>query len=556
MKIKRVRQTYNITRPQLVDDAAIVLDLVGQGDLMGEIDRAQWNDPPTLFQQNGRLMAVEEVQRRKDNWELYRDQLNPSKLKTWLSFQAAWERTRTPASGPAAGTPMDEPIPPPDGVVEHLFNMGHWPLNCFPPLRGVAAAPAVRLDGSVLDLAGYDRELEVYLRPARPVPQQVENNPPDSHVNAAREFILDDLLEGFDFAGHADRANAVALLLTGLLRWGPCSDDLFPMAVLDASMQGSGKGTLAALVSQVWGGSGAMAAYPDTERELKLNITSILMTDEPVVIWDNVERDIDSAGLAGLLTSKIWSDRILGGNDWFTGPNDKLWMVTGNNIKLGRDLPRRSIWIRQEPKINPTSGKREFKHTRLLAWVEENLGNVWWALLTLIRRWVSLGMPDAQSAAARSTTTFDDWARKLGGILECAGIDGFLENRETLLHDDTASEELQMFVEALAREFPNAQPFKARDVVLRLSEPGTEHLMDSLPTQVRASVNRNGDVAKSLGKWLEHHRKQLVDSLGGAYIDVMDGTKPKQFFIAGGSAEVYTGGGLSVVAEAYKALQL
>lgn len=552
MRPSFLRPVYNITQPNLPDAAAIVRDLVGQGDAMGEIDQGRWNDPPSLFQQDGKLSLVEEVERRKDRWELTRCTVSQSKLKTWLSFAARWERTKTPANSPA----IDEPVPVPDEVVEHLHNMGSWPLSCFPPLRGISQAPAVREDGTVIELAGYDPDLAIYMRPTQPVSHQVPPKPSPKDVQTAKMWLLDALLEGFDFASQADRANALALLLTGVMRWGPCSEDLIPLAVLDASMQGTGKGTLAAVVSAVWGGSGALATYPESERELKLSITSVLMTDTPVVIWDNVERDIDSAALAGLLTGRIWSDRILGGNEYASLPNDRLWMVTGNNIKLGRDLPRRSIWIRQEPKVNPTTGQRDFKIPNLLQWLDKNLGTIWWALLTLVRHWAAQGMPDAQSQAARSTSTFDDWARKVGGILEACGVEGFLENRAALLHEDTSSEELQILVENLIREFPNAAPFRARDVVLRLSEPGTEELLDAMPGVVRTVIGRNGDTAKSLGKWLEHHRNQIVDELGGAHIEVVDGSKPKRFFVAGGSAEVYTGGGLSVVAEAYKALGL
>jgi hypothetical protein len=519
---------------------------------MGTIDSSQWNEPPTMFQQDGKLRVVEEVERRKDRWELFSHAVSPSKLKTWLAFAARWEKTKTPQNAP----PIDEPIPVPDGVVEHMFNMGAWPLNCFPPLRGVSAAPAVREDGSVIELYGYDPDLAVYLRPTTGLKWQVVTSPTDDQVRYAKDVILNKLLGGFDFASQADQANALALLLTGVLRWGPCSEDLIPLAVLDASMQGTGKGTLASVISAVWGGSGALATYPESERELKLSITSVLLTDNPVVIWDNVERDIDSPALAGLLTGRVWSDRILGGNEYVSLPNDRLWMVTGNNVKLGRDLPRRSIWIRQEPKVNPITGVREFKIPNILGWLDQNLGEVWWALLTMVRHWVVQGMTLAKSPAARSTTTFDGWASKVGGIMEACGVDGFLDNRAALLHEDSASEELQMLVAGLAREWPNATPFRARDVVMRLSEPGADELLDAMPAIVRATIQRNGDVAKSLGKWLEHHRNQIVDELGGAKIEVVEGSKPKQFYVSGGSAEVYTGGGLSVVAEAYKALGL
>jgi putative DNA primase/helicase len=65
-----------------------------------------------------------------------------------------------------------------------------------------------------------------------------------------------------------------------------------------------------------------------------------------------------------------------------------------------------------------------FRHPNLLAWVWQKRARLVGACLTLGRAWVAAGMPRHQ----KTIGSFEGWAQVMGGILEVAGVPGFLEN--------------------------------------------------------------------------------------------------------------------------------
>src|SRR5690606_17262433 len=108
----------------------------------------------------------------------------------------------------------------------------------------------------------------------------------------------------------ADRANAWALLLTGIVR--PAIEGQVPMALLDAPEPGTGKSLLASVATLIATGRvGAMQSMPDDDAELRKLITGLLVAGASHVILDNVDGIIKSPVLAGALTADVWRDRIL-----------------------------------------------------------------------------------------------------------------------------------------------------------------------------------------------------------------------------------------------------
>ena len=57
--------------------------------------------------------------------------------------------------------------------------------------------------------------------------------------------------------------------------------------------------------------------------------------------------------------------------------------------------------------------------------------------LTIVQNWVAMGMPPGPAVLG----SFEAWAQTLSGILDCAGLQGLLENRKDFLnaHDADAN---------------------------------------------------------------------------------------------------------------------
>jgi hypothetical protein len=124
----------------------------------------------------------------------------------------------------------DEPHPtlPPLTVVRDCLSLGDWQ---FPPLLGVTEVPVMRPDGSVLVEPGYDSVTSLYYFPSPklsllPIPDK----PTDSDVRTAIKSVLEPVYD-FPFDSEASRANAIATMLTPVLR--PMIDGSVPLALFD-----------------------------------------------------------------------------------------------------------------------------------------------------------------------------------------------------------------------------------------------------------------------------------------------------------------------------------
>src|SRR5439155_17966389 len=187
--------------------------------------------------------------------------------------------------------------------------LGAWPL---PPLETIVEAPVLRLDGSVLDVAGYDTASRLLYCPApglalTPLPAI----PTSAQVAAARTLLLDELLGDFPFVDDAIRANAVAFMITPVVR--PMIAGPIPLALLDKPGAGTGASLLADVVSLIaTGREGAMMSAPREDEEWRKQITSLLLEGAAFVLIDNVVGRLRSSALSRVLTCTTWKARLLG----------------------------------------------------------------------------------------------------------------------------------------------------------------------------------------------------------------------------------------------------
>jgi hypothetical protein len=102
-----------------------------------------------------------------------------------------------------------------------------------------------------------------------------------------------------------------------------------------------------------------------------------------------------------------------------------VWIATGNNPLLSRELARRVVRIRIASEVERPSDRTGFKHENLKQWALEHRGELVWAALTLIRNWQAKGSPRPEQPSLGS---FESWSAVLGGILSSAGGRCFLTN--------------------------------------------------------------------------------------------------------------------------------
>jgi hypothetical protein len=141
----------------------------------------------------------------------------------------------------------DNPVFPPTRVARDILAMPDWP---FPSLSGIVSTPVLRQDGTILTQPGYDQESGLFYTPASDlvVPELPENPTREDAIQAA-EFLLTEVLGDFPYVDRASRANALAAMLTPIVR--PVIDGSTPLFVLDKPAPGSGATLQAEVIAHI-----------------------------------------------------------------------------------------------------------------------------------------------------------------------------------------------------------------------------------------------------------------------------------------------------------------
>ncbi|MDP9472137.1 MAG: bifunctional DNA primase/polymerase, partial [Chloroflexota bacterium] len=316
----------------------------------------------------------------------------------------------------------------------------------LPPLTGVVEVPTFAPDGSLPSGRGYHRPSRTYYEPAPGfVVPPIPDNPTAAQIAAARSLILDVLID-FPFTGEAERANAIALLLLPLIRGliaGPT-----PLHLIEKPTAGTGASLLADVVTRIATGRpvGAMTEGRD-EDEYRKRLLAKLRSTPPIVLIDNLRRQLDSAVVSSTLTASHIEDRILGTSDNIRLPIRCVWAATGNNPSLSSEITRRTVRIRLDAKRDRPWLRADFKHDPLLPWVLDNRARIVAACLTLGRAWIAAGKP--APADHPTLGSFEEWSRVMAGVLDVAGIPGFLANASEFYEaSDTEGADIRAFLAA------------------------------------------------------------------------------------------------------------
>ena len=362
-----------------------------------------------------------------------------AKLLAAHTYTFKWAATKDKAGKPEYHEVETTPSP---GVLSAAIAGKEWPD--VPALAGIIGTPVLRRDWSLLQAPGYDPASGLYLAPTVALPV-VPERPSRRQVAAAQTFVTGTLLGDFEWEDDASLANYVALMATPFLR-RPLRA-LAPLFVISASAPASGKSLLSALTGLLTGQQ--VVTWPgDNEEELEKVITATFRKESGAVVFDNIPEGevIDSARLAALLTSPTWSGRILGTSGMGAWPNDRLWMATGNNLRIGGDIASRSVSIRLKPTAPHPEERTGFAIPDLQGWIMNpaNRVRLLERLLILVADWVAAGTPKDTSVPA--IRQFTPWAHGVGGFLAHHGITGFLGNLSAMRAMDEEDRKWAVFL--------------------------------------------------------------------------------------------------------------
>ena len=344
--------------------------------------------------------------------------LNEERLRHMLARLARWVRET------AKGELL--PAPPPVAVVKSVLAT---PDPALPVLTGIVNTPVFGRSGTLITTPGYhpDARLLYVPAPGFTVPE-IPTRPGAEDIAAARRLICEDLLGDFPFTGEAERAHVVALLLLGFLRG--MIDGPTPLHLIEKPTPGTGATLMVDAIATILTGTGAsvMTEGRDDE-EWRKRVTAKLRQIPSIILIDNLRAKLDSAAVAAALTAPFWEDRVLGVSEMTRLPIRCLWIATGNNPEFSNEMARRLVRIRLDANVERPWQRADFRHPDLMVWVRANRARLVAACLTLCQAWIAAGKPRGK----KTIGSYENWAQIVGGVLETAGIPGFLGNLEEMM---------------------------------------------------------------------------------------------------------------------------
>lgn len=496
-------------------------DLKKDADKIVEII-VEWNDPPVLFYQAGKIVTVWRDEHGMPSLRIVdRDRLRGilAEIMEFLKVKKTKEGERL------------ERVLPPMHLVREIYARHDIPL---PACRGIVTCPVMRGDGSILTTGGYDHQTKLYYDPVDKLEiPDVQTNPEQKDVTEALK-IIDEVFVDFPFEGQADKDNTLALLATPVLR--PLIDGCAPFCLIDKPQLGVGATLIAKVVGHVLTGRPApMKKYTNNAEETRKVITSTLREGAAFVIFDNVETKIDDDGLEAVLTTGLWSDRELGKTNNLTLYNNAVWCATGNNLQVGRSMPRRCYRIRMNSPAARPWQRGGFTHDPLLPWVRKTRGKILAAIFTLARYWIQAGRPKPEypdpdnpgkNKAIPRMGSFEEWRDVIGGILVYAGRLNFLGKLEEMYTEtDRDTPQMIEFLEVVFDEFPKFDAenkiipnisceFTVQELTEKISKPGSI-IAQVLPDNVADAWIRGKGLNRMVGSILSRCRERIFS---GGYI--------------------------------------
>lgn len=397
--------------------------------------------------------------------------VNDQTLVTELSSKIYWEK-----KGQRGEWVRSDP---PQSVVQNLMRGQDRPH--LKALEGLARQPFLGPDRRFITSPGYHEETGIYAA-FNGGDYDLKELTRDKAEHALD--CLQWLIEEVPFASEADRSAALAAMLTAAIR---PSIPQTPAFSLTASRSGSGKSYLANIIAAFAGpGDPYITSYPTKADEATKVVVAMLLEKPAVILFDDMQTDWKSFGAINkALTSPTVTERMLGSTRTATARTNVLILGTGNNIEPERDMRRRVLSIRLEPRSETPAFRRYRKDDPVEHLRKHRKGAVGDAL-TIIGAFLAAGAPHAD---VKPIGTYDGWSTFCRQPLLWLGLHDPAQSLIDQVTHDPDQQLLEEFLTAWSEIFAS-RPVTVRKVVATaMDHPNFMDILTELPVVDGRHVN-------------------------------------------------------------------
>ncbi len=415
-KERKVAQSSEQRPAHRADDRPQIVITIEEGAVNDQAAEAL-RRIPGLYSRMGELVRVIESKRRRPGEDAPYEVMDiklvtEPLLREWFTRCARWLIEDPP------GSTIMVPAHPPEWSSKQVYAWKSWPT--VKPLYHLSEYPVLLHDGRVIQRPGYDMATGILCT------SKIEVDVPATLTRedaANASAILLGLVSQVPFDNAAHRSAWLAALLTVVARWafrGQC-----PLFMFDANKEGTGKGFLVDIISGIVLGRPCdffvQTADEDEERK---RITSKVLTAQPLVLIDEVDKPFGSGAIQGLLTTGVWSDRLLGGNEAPSHDAYIVWFGAGNNVQMkSGDIARRTCFVRIVTALDNPAERTGFDIDDMDSHVAKHRGELFRAALIMLRAWLLSGVKVTELEGwGGRWGSFDDWDRVVRGAIVYAGL--------------------------------------------------------------------------------------------------------------------------------------
>jgi hypothetical protein len=277
--------------------------------------------------------------------------------------------------------------------------------SALPPIHLLSPCPVLaERDGRLVQISGYDRDSGI-LTFGEPAPDM----PLEAAVN-----LLSEMLDDFRFATSADRARALAAIITPAMVFGNLLGGRAPVDLGEADASQTGKGyrnkitavlyrDTVKTITQKKGGVGS----------LEETFATALIQGRNFISFDNVRGEINSPALESFLTEDSYLARVPHMAAVEVDPRRVIVQFTSNKADITIDLANRSSCVRI---LKHSEGYhfRRYPEGGILDHVRASQPLYLGAVFAVVRAWHAAGKPHTDTTGH----DFRAWAGALDWIVQ------------------------------------------------------------------------------------------------------------------------------------------
>ena len=351
--------------------------------------------------------------------------------------------------------------------------------RAFPSLKGIVKHPIMTTKGLVTH--GYSEEAGYYVDTHPSLHDGLVNEEyTKEEAQAAAERLLG-LFAEFPFD---DRELANAVMLTAVLEVfaRPMINGPVPGMFITANKPKAGKGTLSEIIHAITVGlredfTTAKIGLKDNDEDDVKVIMSFAQKAPEMIVCDNVMegRTWGNSTVLTMMTSTVFSGRMLGGNKHAEYPITWTTWVNGNNIRIHGDGPRR---FRAVSLVAPE--EQEFKIGDIVGHVLDKRRDILRDALTILIAFSNAGRPRPEGAKAWDS--YGSWSDNVRLPVLWLGYSDPLLSVEKLRQENDDTSETLSALHAAISAVHGERGISASEIVEMISgrEPKDKELLNAI----------------------------------------------------------------------------